>query len=92
MLLGLISYITLFNILHCEQPLGLLNVAYNILNTNGKIGVIHWNYEDTPRGLSMEIRPTPRIISEWAFKAGFALEKYVELPPYHYGMVFIKNQ
>lgn len=87
-----IDYITLFNILHCEQPLVLLNVAYNILNTNGKIGVIHWNYEDTPRGPSIEIRPTPEIISEWAFKARFALEKYVELPPYHYGMVFIKNQ
>ena len=86
-----IDYICLFNILHCEQPMKLLNAAYQILNNNGKIGVIHWNYENTPRGPSMEIRPTPEIINGWALKAGFILEKHVELPPYHYGLVFIKK-
>ncbi|WHH60008.1 class I SAM-dependent methyltransferase [Petroclostridium sp. X23] len=88
---GDIDYICLFNILHCEQPLNLLNAAYRILNNNGKIGVIHWKYENTPRGPSMEIRPTPEIINGWALKAGFVLEKFVELPPYHYGLVFTKN-
>jgi ubiquinone/menaquinone biosynthesis C-methylase UbiE len=88
---GDIDYICLFNILHCEQPLNLLNAAYRILNSNGKIGVIHWKYENTPRGPSMEIRPTLEIINKWAIKAGFVLEKFVELPPYHYGLVFIKN-
>lgn len=88
---GEIDYICMFNILHCEHPLDLLNAAYRILNSNGKVGVIHWNYEDTPRGPSMEIRPTPEIINGWALKAGFVLEKYVELPPYHYGLVFIKK-
>jgi len=86
-----IDYICLFNILHCEQPMNLLNAAYRILNSNGKIGVIHWKYENTPRGPSMEIRPTHEIISGWALNAGFVLEKYVELPPYHYGIVFIKK-
>ena len=85
------DYICLFNILHCEKPLDLLKAAYHILNNNGKIGVIHWKYENTPRGPSMEIRPTPEIINGWALKSGFVLEKYVELPPYHYGMVFIKK-
>lgn len=88
---GEIDYICLFNILHCELPLDLLNAAYRILNSNGKIGVIHWKYENTPRGPSMEIRPTPEIINGWALTAGFVLEKYVELPPYHYGLVFIKK-
>lgn len=88
---GNIDYICLFNILHCEQPLDLLNAAYRILNNNGKIGVIHWKYENTPRGPSMGIRPIPEVIKGWALKAGFVLEKYVELPPYHYGLVLIKK-
>ena len=88
---GEIDYICLFNILHCEKPLDLLNAAYHILNSNGKIGVIHWKYENTPRGPSMEIRPTPETINGWALKTGLVLEKYVELPPYHYGLVFIKK-
>jgi len=88
---GTIDYITLFNILHCEQPLALLKNAYDIVDNNGKIGVIHWKYEDTPRGPSMEIRPIPETIIDWATKTGFSLKKYVELPPYHYGLVFIKK-
>jgi hypothetical protein len=39
----------------------------------------------------MEIRPTPEVISELALKSGFVMEKQVELPPYHYGLVFIKK-
>lgn len=87
---GQIDYITLFNILHCEEPIILLKNAYEILNDNGKIGIIHWKYENTPRGPSMEIRPKPEMIVNWALKAGFILEKQVELPPYHYGLIFKK--
>lgn len=86
-----IDYITLFNILHGEEPLTLLKKAYDVLNDNGKIGVIHWKNEETPRGPSMDIRPTPEMIIDWAEKTGFTLEKQVELPPYHFGLVFIKN-
>jgi len=88
---GDIDYISLFNILHCEQPLSLLNTAYQILNNYGNIGVVHWKYEKTPRGPSMEIRPTPEIINGWALKSGFVLDKYVEFPPYHYGLVLSKK-
>ena len=89
---GVIDYITLFNILHCEQPLNLLNASYNILDNNGKIGVIHWKYENTPRGPSMEIRPTPEKIIGWASDAGFILNKQIDLPPYHFGLVFKKSK
>lgn len=87
---GEIDYISLFNILHCEEPINLLENVYKLLNDNGKIGVIHWKYEKTPRGPSMEIRPRPEMIINWATKIGFKLEKQVELPPYHYGLVFTK--
>lgn len=89
---GEIDYITLFNILHCEEPTDLLKNVYDILNDNGRIGVIHWKYEKTPRGPSMEIRPKPEMIVNWATKIGFVLEKQIELPPYHYGLVFAKRK
>lgn len=85
-----VDYITLFNILHCEKPLDLLRNVYNILNDNGKIGIIHWKNEETPRGPSMEIRPEPETIIEWASEVGFTLENKIDIPPYHFGLVFIK--
>lgn len=88
---GAIDYICLFNILHCERPLDLLSNVYDLLANNGKIGVIHWKYEETPRGPSMEIRPTPETIIGWASETGFTLVKQVELPPYHFGLIFIKK-
>jgi SAM-dependent methyltransferase len=87
---GEIDYICLFNILHCEAPIELLEKAYQLLKIGGRIGVIHWKYEDTPRGPSMEIRPTPEKIITWAQEVGLQLEKRVEIQPYHYGLVFIK--
>lgn len=85
-----VDYITLFNILHCEKPIELLKSVYNVLNKNGKIGVIHWRNEETPRGPSMEIRPKPEAIIKWALEAGFTLQKQINIQPYHFGLVFIK--
>lgn len=88
---GTIDYVTLFNILHCEQPVKLLSRVSHILNRHGKVGVIHWINEDTPRGPSMDIRPTPDKINEWASQAGLSQKKYVKLPPYHFGLLFTKD-
>lgn len=85
-----IDYITLFNILHCEDPIGLLRKTHDLLADKGKVGVIHWKFENTPRGPSMEIRPKPEMIIDWAVKNGFTLKKQVELQPYHFGLVFEK--
>lgn len=85
-----INYITLFNILHCENPINLLRNTYEVLSEDGKIGVIHWKYEETPRGPSMEIRPKPQNIIEWASKVGFTLVDNIDVPPYHFGLIFKK--
>ena len=87
---GNADYVTLFNILHCEKPGVLLESVYRLLKPGGKLGVIHWTYSNTPRGPALEIRPKPEQIIEWAENAGFTLSKRVDLPPYHYGIVFIK--
>jgi ubiquinone/menaquinone biosynthesis C-methylase UbiE len=86
-----IDYVMLFNILHLENPENIINEAKRILKNNGKIAVIHWNYDaSTPRGPSLAIRPKPEDCIAWITNSGFKLEKSHDLKPYHYGLVFSK--
>ncbi len=88
-----VDYAMLFNILHAENPVGLLKEAYRIIKPGGKAGIIHWIYSSaTPRGPSMEIRPKPEQCMEWIKSAGFKIESgVISLPPYHYGIVGMKR-
>ena len=90
----IVDFVMLFNILHAENPIQLLNEAFRILKPGGKVGVIHWNYDPTtPRGPSMEIRPRPEQCQAWVQTAGFQLIRpLIDLPPYHYGMVGQKQE
>lgn len=46
-----VEYAMLFNILHSENPLGLLQEARRILQPHGRLAVIQWNPDPTtPRG------------------------------------------
>lgn len=83
------DFVILFNILHAENPLDLLEEALRILIPGGKVGIIHWNYDpSTPRGPSMDIRPRPEQCQQWAQSTGFQLVRpFIALPPYHYGLV-----
>jgi SAM-dependent methyltransferase len=84
------DYAMLFNILHAECPTTLLQEAYRVLRSGGRIGIIHWNYDPhTPRGPSMTIRPRPEQCAAWARQVGFGhvAPVVIDFPPYHYGMV-----
>jgi SAM-dependent methyltransferase len=81
----------LFNILHAECPEGLLREAFRVLKPSGLLAIMHWKYDPTtPRGPSMDIRPRPEQCRVWAIADGFRpLDPgIIEIPPYHYGMVF----
>jgi SAM-dependent methyltransferase len=74
----------LFNILHTDEPIRLLEhaaaAAPNVL-------VIHWRYGETPRGPSLDIRPRPEQIVQWGRAAGLVPDgDMIDLPPWHYGL------
>ena len=89
-----VDYAMVFNILHYEQPVKLLEEAFRVLRNGGIVGIIHWNYDpETPRGPEMNIRPKPAQCKHWAEQAGFKItaDGIIDLPPYHYGMSLKKN-
>ncbi len=87
-----LDYVMLFNILHLEEPVELLIEAHRILKNNGKVGIIHWNYDPaTPRGPAMDIRPKPEQCIQWAEEAGFFKPVLFDLKPYHYGITLLKK-
>jgi len=86
---GSVDYVMLFNILHVEEPERLLREAYRILAPGGAAAVMHWvSDRPTPRGPSLEIRPSPADCRRWITAAGFGIEGGVaDLPPYHFGLI-----
>jgi ubiquinone/menaquinone biosynthesis C-methylase UbiE len=84
-----VDYVMLFNILHAERSADILRETFRILKKDGKVGVIHWNYDPaTPRGPSISIRPKPDELRVMLIDAGFSILKYnINLPPYHYGIL-----
>jgi len=53
------AHVMLYNILHIENPIGLLAESYCILKPGGTLSIIHWRSDIvTPRGPSLDIRPT----------------------------------
>lgn len=78
----------LFNILHAEQPVALLQAARDVVRAGGLVAVIHWRSDiATPRGPSLAIRPHPGQIVTWAAEAGLEPDgDSFLLPPWHYGL------
>jgi ubiquinone/menaquinone biosynthesis C-methylase UbiE len=88
-----VDYVMLFNILHAENPLLLLRESYRVLGSGGKLGVMHWvSDHPTPRGPSMDIRPSPQTCTAWIRESGLSIQQdYIDLPPHHFGILAEKG-
>jgi ubiquinone/menaquinone biosynthesis C-methylase UbiE len=89
-----IDHAMVYNLLHIEEPVLLLQEAYRILKPGGVVSIIHWKYDlSTPRGPSMNIRPRPEQCQSWAETAGFVFirdQDLTEFCEYHYGLLLIR--
>ena len=87
------SHVMIYNILHIENPEALIKEAHRVLNPNGRLSVIHWRSDiPTPRGPSLEIRPTPSQCKVWIETSGFRDARMIDLGeccPFHFGIVAI---
>jgi len=85
-----VDYVMFFNILHAENPENLLTEACRILKLGGRLGIIHWIYDEAISGLPLGIKPKPEDCRRWAESVGFSFEYQVDLKPYHFGILMRK--
>ncbi len=73
--------------------------VYEVLKPEGRFAVINWHrcpreetmVLDQARGPRTELRMRPEDARQVVEPAGFKLQKVVDVGPYHYGAIFIKN-
>lgn len=84
----------LFNILHGEHPVAMLRESARVVVDGGTVAVIHWRRDiATPRGPSMDIRPSAEQIAAWAREVPTlrADSSPMLLPPWHFGLRLTKR-
>ena len=88
------SHAMIYNLLHLENPIGLLAEAHRMSQPGGALSIIHWRSDiPTPRGPVLDMRPTPTQCKAWIAEAGFRRIQDVDLSEccrYHFGIVAMK--
>ncbi len=95
------DFILISNALHgAEDKKALMAEMYSALMPGGQLAVINWHHRpkrettvlSQPRGPETTSRMTPDQVIDYAAEAGFRLHGVIELPTYHYGVVFDKRK
>lgn len=93
------DYVLIANTFHgCPDKQQLARDVFNALKPGGQLAIVNWHArprEDTtvlgePRGPMTGMRMSPERVMDEVLPVGFKLHGVVELPPYHYGIVFDK--
>ena len=94
-----VDYVLMGNAFHgVPEPARLVDAVHRALKPNGRFGVINWHKrprEETqisgePRGPRTELRLSPDETIARVAPAGLTHARIVELPPYHYGVIFAR--
>jgi SAM-dependent methyltransferase len=92
-----VDYVFLANTFHgIPDQLGLARAVATVLKPKGKFGIVNWHRrprEETavlrkPRGPKTEMRMEPSDVAAIVKPADLQLNHTVELPPFHYGIIF----
>ncbi|HEY9817622.1 MAG TPA: methyltransferase domain-containing protein [Candidatus Obscuribacterales bacterium] len=94
-----VDYVLIANTFHgVPDKTALAREIAKVLKPNGRFAIVNWHplpREQTtvlgqPRGPKIAMRMSAEQTRMVVEPAGFRLERLVELPPYHYGAVFIR--
>lgn len=94
------DYVLIANTFHgAPDKTALAREVAAALKPNGRFAIVNWyplpreatTVLGQPRGPSTELRMSPEQTRAAVEPAGFRLETLVELPPYHYGAIFIRT-
>ena len=95
-----VDYVLIANTFHgVPDKTGLAREVAAALKPGGRFTIVNWYPKpreettvlDKPRGPSTELRMSPEQTRAAVEPAGFKLEVLVELPPYHYGAIFVRT-
>lgn len=94
-----IDYVLIANTFHgVPDKTALAQTVARVLKPDGLFAIVNWHrlpreqttVLDKPRGPNTEMRMSPDDVRAVVEPVGFQLTDLVELPPYHYGVVFQK--
>jgi ubiquinone/menaquinone biosynthesis C-methylase UbiE len=92
-----VDYVLIANTFHgVPDKTAMAHAVAAVLNPKGQFAIVNWHplprdrtvVLEKPRGPKTEMRMSPDDVQRVVEPAGFALERVVELPPFHYGAVF----
>lgn len=95
-----VDYVLIANTFHGVPDKGALaHAVFSVLKPGGRFAIVNWYplpreqtaVLGTPRGPATVMRMSPEAVQTIVEAAGFAVERVVALPPYHYGGIFIAN-
>jgi ubiquinone/menaquinone biosynthesis C-methylase UbiE len=96
-----IDYVLLANTFHgVPDQSGLVRAVRDVLRPGGLFGVVNWHPKPRDqttvlgksRGPRTDLRMSPVAVKQVVEWEGFSLAKQVELPPYHYGVMFERHE
>ncbi len=96
---GKVDYVLIANTFHgVPDKTAMARAVAAVLDPDGRFAIVNWHplpRERTavlgkPRGPKTEMRMSPGDVRLVVEPAGFALERIIELPPFHYAAVFRK--